>query len=462
VEGIGFDKALQIAYRALTVYLTPTSAYADARNASIQASIDIFGECSDAYQAVVNAWDAVGLGSPTLTNDFQLVSMTDLSDCGVFDESPLTLNIQYTGCDTFPGGSLGLQAMVSDPSQSLSGQVEVGELQPRESFSYTFEEDVRLPDLGSFSVDASISFTEDPAAYNNGLRNSFSKTKGLTGVESFPFNGSSDLNTLSDSLKISTGEQSEIKIVDGFGKDRSRGLIMEGGERFGYLLTFQADPFQINQDHLARACMCVDGRRSARMDLYFDRKQDYSSYVEETFQVDPESVPPLVNNLRLVVNGNEISRYQPETLDSDPFQTEKINLDAYLGSIFEVCFEGMLHQSPALDDIGFGDRIYLDNIRFDGFVERPSTSQSPESGIDYWYYPNPTEGNLKVALETDQEENYRLDIVETTGRLLKRYQFRTVEGINGINLDFSGLSPGIYFLRVSNGKEIEVSKIIRR
>lgn len=62
VEGIGIEKAAAIAYRNLTVYLTPYSQYNDARFFSIQSAIDLYGSCSEEVIAVTNAWYAVGVG----------------------------------------------------------------------------------------------------------------------------------------------------------------------------------------------------------------------------------------------------------------------------------------------------------------------------------------------------------------------------------------------------------------
>ncbi|MBP9883360.1 MAG: M4 family metallopeptidase [Chitinophagales bacterium] len=62
VSGIGINDAADIAYRALTVYLTSTSKYHDAREAWIRAANDLFGSCSDEALAVGNAWYAVGVG----------------------------------------------------------------------------------------------------------------------------------------------------------------------------------------------------------------------------------------------------------------------------------------------------------------------------------------------------------------------------------------------------------------
>ncbi len=73
VSGIGVSNAAKIAYRNLTVYLTPNSNYADARYYAIQSAIDLFGPCSPEVAATANAWYAVGVGgvySNTVQSDF--------------------------------------------------------------------------------------------------------------------------------------------------------------------------------------------------------------------------------------------------------------------------------------------------------------------------------------------------------------------------------------------------------
>lgn len=65
VTGIGIEQAAQIAYRNLTVYLTPRSGYFDARLASLRSAIDLFGENSPQLQSVNEAWFAVGVSGPS-------------------------------------------------------------------------------------------------------------------------------------------------------------------------------------------------------------------------------------------------------------------------------------------------------------------------------------------------------------------------------------------------------------
>ena len=62
VAGIGMTKAAAIIYRALTVYLTASSQYADARAYTIQAAEDLYG-CNAEVAAVADAWHAVGIGN---------------------------------------------------------------------------------------------------------------------------------------------------------------------------------------------------------------------------------------------------------------------------------------------------------------------------------------------------------------------------------------------------------------
>jgi vibriolysin len=51
-----------IFYRANTVYLTPSSTFSDARNATVQSATDLYGAGSAAVTAINEAWNAVGVG----------------------------------------------------------------------------------------------------------------------------------------------------------------------------------------------------------------------------------------------------------------------------------------------------------------------------------------------------------------------------------------------------------------
>ncbi|MEO5569904.1 MAG: M4 family metallopeptidase [Bacteroidia bacterium] len=77
VSGLGIDTAAAILYRAWSVYMFPTSEYANARAYTIQSAIDLYGPCTPEVIAVTNAWYAVGVGDafiPGVSSDFSAVT----------------------------------------------------------------------------------------------------------------------------------------------------------------------------------------------------------------------------------------------------------------------------------------------------------------------------------------------------------------------------------------------------
>ncbi len=62
VSGITMAKAEKIAFRGLTVYMTPGTTYNDCRTYTIQAATDIYGGCSPEVISTTNAWYAIGVG----------------------------------------------------------------------------------------------------------------------------------------------------------------------------------------------------------------------------------------------------------------------------------------------------------------------------------------------------------------------------------------------------------------
>ncbi|MGH1365449.1 MAG: M4 family metallopeptidase [Calditrichia bacterium] len=66
VTGLGSETAAAIAYRSLATYLTQSSGFSDARLGSILAAVDLYGEGSTEFNAVIDAWNAVGVYYPSL------------------------------------------------------------------------------------------------------------------------------------------------------------------------------------------------------------------------------------------------------------------------------------------------------------------------------------------------------------------------------------------------------------
>ncbi len=93
VSGIGMTDAAKIAFRALTVYFTSTTNFAQARLLTLKAARDIFGACSNQEIQTARAWYAVGVG-PNYTNgslgtDFYAANVN-------FCTAPATVNFTNT------------------------------------------------------------------------------------------------------------------------------------------------------------------------------------------------------------------------------------------------------------------------------------------------------------------------------------------------------------------------------
>lgn len=93
VSPISMMDACAIAYRNLTVYLTPNATFADAGMYGEAAAVDLFGQCSNQQIQTANAWYAVGIGNPfsgIVTANFMAIPSVACS-------APATISFMNTG-----------------------------------------------------------------------------------------------------------------------------------------------------------------------------------------------------------------------------------------------------------------------------------------------------------------------------------------------------------------------------
>ena len=93
IQSIGFQKAQHIVYDALMEHLDLESDFEDAREATINATIDLYGEHSNEHKQVTNAWHAVGVGAPYIGN---LIGEHNVCDGGVYSISYLHPAVSIT------------------------------------------------------------------------------------------------------------------------------------------------------------------------------------------------------------------------------------------------------------------------------------------------------------------------------------------------------------------------------
>jgi len=74
-------------------------------------------------------------------------------------------------------------------------------------------------------------------------------------------------------------------------------------------------------------------------------------------------------------------------------------------------------------------------------------------------YPNPTNSQLNVDIESDQIAIYTVELINPQGMVVKHLQsIPTIKMTDNFNVE--GLTPGIYLLRISTAKGSAVFKVI--
>ena len=82
---------------------------------------------------------------------------------------------------------------------------------------------------------------------------------------------------------------------------------------------------------------------------------------------------------------------------------------------------------------------------------------------DYAYiYPNPFGQRLNIALSNYKPANYEIEVLDAKGRLLAKRNINHGIQQTNLELDTSAWAPGMYFVRIMQGNNGEVYKVIKR
>ncbi len=172
VSGLGIDTAAQIAYRMLTVYLTSSSNYADARIGALHAAEDLYGACSNAVIQTSNAMYAIGVGYPIADNDLQMMDIIyPVTACGYTNAEQISARIKYNGCslvllagDTIPVACKVDGGAIINDTIILSANLNGGD-----TLSFTFTPTVDFSVIGSHTIDIWVKYPHDLQPANDSI-----------------------------------------------------------------------------------------------------------------------------------------------------------------------------------------------------------------------------------------------------------------------------------------------------
>lgn len=173
ITPLGLSKAANIAGRSLLYYLVSTSQYADAREGSLMAARDLYGECSPEEQTTADAWFAVGVGAPISGDEMVLLDITEpISKCYFTANERVTIIFQYNGCagSYMTGDSIALSFRVNAQALKYDTLVLTHDLERGDTIHYTFTQTANLAAItGQKLISAYLPLQNDPYIKNNSI-----------------------------------------------------------------------------------------------------------------------------------------------------------------------------------------------------------------------------------------------------------------------------------------------------
>lgn len=79
---------------------------------------------------------------------------------------------------------------------------------------------------------------------------------------------------------------------------------------------------------------------------------------------------------------------------------------------------------------------------------------------EFIIYPNPAKNLVTIALNLMERKNTSVSVIDVAGREIKNFSLNLLSGNSRMQLDLSGMNPGIYFVRLNSNKNTLVKKLV--
>jgi hypothetical protein len=83
-----------------------------------------------------------------------------------------------------------------------------------------------------------------------------------------------------------------------------------------------------------------------------------------------------------------------------------------------------------------------------------------QQSMDAKVYPNPTTGDLTLEFNAADQDHYRINVLDFSGRIIDVTEGTATMGLNTYRYDLSGLAKGIYLVRVERAGEVQVLRLV--
>ncbi len=99
----------------------------------------------------------------------------------------------------------------------------------------------------------------------------------------------------------------------------------------------------------------------------------------------------------------------------------------------------------------------IDNL----YIQDPITSIEPESSTDFSVFPNPSKDIITIESQDIKGKLLTADLMNANGQLLRTEKWTNAEGQTRKSLTLTDLPNGMYLLRISDGDNNEIRKIMK-
>lgn len=373
----------------------------------------------------------------------------------------ISVNFRFLGCDSIAAGT---EVPIY---YSINQGDTIMEMVTLENTLYTFDEDnytFETPadftnELGRNELSAWVEFPADFLNENDETPIRFITNPELMIDEdllTFEYG-----NVSLDSIYFFPNEDASIFLSPEAAANDTVGVLMTGGnvlaiynDTLAFTVPEDSNVWEINHRFNAQSCICVNAIDMDMVSMSFDLKQTMSPlHLVETGAFQPYASP-----LRVLANQEVVSEtFVPTTLFNDPFVNYVINLDAWAGTSFEVCFETRNLTSKEFDTLERGDNAYIDNVKIGQQLVATSEVNSQFKGLKV--FPNPNNGAFSMTWGSEFSGNLEVAIFDIYGKKIKTMATKNQIGQNQLEVNLN-VTAGTYFIEMTDGKAGVVEKIV--
>jgi Zn-dependent metalloprotease len=417
VNAITMTKAQMIAFRGLTVYFTPSTAYADARMYTVQAAKDLYGPCSTELQETTNAWYAVGVGAQYSPSNV----VAGFANSGITCAMPINVTFSNSSANgatyswTFGDG-----ASSTSPSPTHSYTANGVDTVKLVATSCTGSKDsaIKILHIGSAALTSQITEGFETSTLPGPLWNISSTALDWAVTSAVSATGSK--SAILDNFSLNTA--GDTSILESVSYDVSAYTTPKLFFKMAY-----RQRLSTNTDKL-------------QMFTSTDCGATWISRFARTGSGLASVTPP-----------DNSAAFFPT---SAQFNTYTVNINAVYGQL-NVRFRFVFFAGSA----GVGNNICIDDINlYDASIGIQNFNENSDLSV----YPNPSSGSVTVDLNLIEKQNISINVTDVLGRTIESIPNKQYPaGENKLNIaEKISYQPGVYLVNINADGQIISKKII--